>query len=165
METREPFGRLLAAGVAALLAVQVLINTGVTVGLLPVTGLPLPLVSYGGSGAVGPLPGVGAGAQRGLAAGIRGDQRTVSVSVSCRLAGDQNVHGGTLARESPLRGAQASIIRTAPYGNPFIRTSSSDNSPVAPNRPMRMIASRARTGTSIFLASVFQSLLPRQRPE
>ena len=50
MATREPFGRLLAAGVAALLAVQVLINTGVTVGLLPVTGLPLPLVSYGGSG-------------------------------------------------------------------------------------------------------------------
>ena len=50
METREPFGRLLAAGVAALLAVQVLVNTGVTVGLLPVTGLPLPLVSYGGSG-------------------------------------------------------------------------------------------------------------------
>jgi rod shape determining protein RodA len=50
METREPFGRLLAAGVMALLGVQVLINTGVTVGLLPVTGLPLPLVSYGGSG-------------------------------------------------------------------------------------------------------------------
>ncbi len=50
IQTREPFGRLLAAGVAALLAVQVLINTGVTVGLLPVTGLPLPLVSYGGSG-------------------------------------------------------------------------------------------------------------------
>ena len=50
LETREPFGRLLAAGVAALLAVQTLINTGVTVGLLPVTGLPLPLVSYGGSG-------------------------------------------------------------------------------------------------------------------
>jgi cell division protein FtsW (lipid II flippase) len=52
MDTREPFGRLLAAGVAALLAVQVLINTGVTVGLLPVTGLPLPMVSYGGSGLV-----------------------------------------------------------------------------------------------------------------
>jgi rod shape determining protein RodA len=50
METREPFGRLLATGVAALLAAQVLINTGVTVGLLPVTGLPLPMVSYGGSG-------------------------------------------------------------------------------------------------------------------
>ena len=37
-------------GVAALIGVQVLINTGMTVGLLPVTGLSLPLVSYGGSG-------------------------------------------------------------------------------------------------------------------
>jgi len=36
--------------VAALLAVQVVINTGMSVGLLPITGLPLPLVSYGGSG-------------------------------------------------------------------------------------------------------------------
>jgi rod shape determining protein RodA len=51
-ETREPFGRLLATGLAALLAVEVLINTSVTVGLLPVTGLSLPLVSYGGSGLV-----------------------------------------------------------------------------------------------------------------
>ncbi len=47
--TREPFGRLLAIGVAALLAVQVLINLGMLVGLLPITGLALPLVSYGGS--------------------------------------------------------------------------------------------------------------------
>ncbi len=52
VQTREPFGRLLSAGVAALLAVQVLMNAGVTVGLLPVTGLPLPMVSYGGSGLV-----------------------------------------------------------------------------------------------------------------
>ena len=51
-EAREPFGRLLAAGVAALIAVQVLMNAGVTVGLLPVTGLPLPLVSHGGSGLI-----------------------------------------------------------------------------------------------------------------
>ncbi len=48
--TREPFGRLVAAGVVALVAVQVLINTAMTVGLLPITGLSLPLVSYGGSG-------------------------------------------------------------------------------------------------------------------
>ena len=50
--TREPFGRLVAVGLVALLAVQVLINTGMTVGLLPITGLSLPLVSYGGSGLV-----------------------------------------------------------------------------------------------------------------
>lgn len=48
--TREPFGRLVAVGLTALLAVQVLINTGMTVGLLPITGLPLPCISYGGSG-------------------------------------------------------------------------------------------------------------------
>ncbi len=52
LATREPFGRLAAAGLVALIAVQVLINTGMTVGLLPITGLSLPLVSYGGSGLV-----------------------------------------------------------------------------------------------------------------
>jgi cell division protein FtsW (lipid II flippase) len=51
-ETREPFGRLLATGVAALVGVEVAINTGMNVGLLPITGLSLPLVSYGGSGLV-----------------------------------------------------------------------------------------------------------------
>jgi cell division protein FtsW (lipid II flippase) len=50
LATEDPFGRLLAAGLAALFAVQVLINTGMNVGLLPVTGLSLPLISYGGSG-------------------------------------------------------------------------------------------------------------------
>jgi rod shape determining protein RodA len=49
-DTREPFGRLLAAGVAALLAVAVVIHTGMAAGLLPITGLSLPLVSHGGSG-------------------------------------------------------------------------------------------------------------------
>jgi rod shape determining protein RodA len=47
--TREPFGRLLAVGVVALLATQAAINAGMTVGLMPITGLTLPLMSYGGS--------------------------------------------------------------------------------------------------------------------
>lgn len=47
--TREPYGRLVAIGIASLLATQVAINTGMLVGLLPITGLSLPLVSYGGS--------------------------------------------------------------------------------------------------------------------
>jgi cell division protein FtsW (lipid II flippase) len=47
--TREPFGRLLAVGVVALLATQATINTGMSVGLMPITGLTLPLLSYGGS--------------------------------------------------------------------------------------------------------------------
>lgn len=48
--TRDAFARMLAFGLATLIGVQVLINTGMSVGLLPITGLPLPLVSYGGSG-------------------------------------------------------------------------------------------------------------------
>ena len=50
--SREPFGRLVACGIAILFGVQALINTGMTVGLLPITGMSLPLVSYGGSGLV-----------------------------------------------------------------------------------------------------------------
>jgi cell division protein FtsW (lipid II flippase) len=47
--TREPFGRLLAVGIVSLLATQTIVNAGMTVGLLPITGITLPLVSYGGS--------------------------------------------------------------------------------------------------------------------
>lgn len=47
--TADPFGRLLAGGVMALLVAQIFINISVTVGLMPVTGMTLPLISYGGS--------------------------------------------------------------------------------------------------------------------
>ncbi len=45
----DPFGRLFATGLVTLFVVEVLINVGMTVGLMPITGLTLPLVSYGGS--------------------------------------------------------------------------------------------------------------------
>lgn len=47
--TRDPFGRLVAVGVVALLGTQVIINTGMTCGVMPITGLTLPFMSYGGS--------------------------------------------------------------------------------------------------------------------
>jgi len=50
--TEEPFGRLIASGVAALFAVEALINISMNVGLMPITGLSLPMVSGGGSGLV-----------------------------------------------------------------------------------------------------------------
>jgi rod shape-determining protein RodA len=45
----DQFGMLVAAGIAIWFAVQSFINIGMTVGIMPVTGLPLPFVSYGGS--------------------------------------------------------------------------------------------------------------------
>jgi len=45
----NPFGRLLALGITVMFAVEVLVNVSMTLGLMPITGLTLPLVSYGGS--------------------------------------------------------------------------------------------------------------------
>jgi cell division protein FtsW (lipid II flippase) len=50
--TREPFGRLVAVGIVATLACQSFINIAVCMGLMPVTGITLPFVSYGGSSMV-----------------------------------------------------------------------------------------------------------------
>ena len=47
--SKDRFGMLLAVGVAMILIVHVLINVGMTIGLMPITGLPLPFLSYGGS--------------------------------------------------------------------------------------------------------------------
>jgi rod shape determining protein RodA len=59
LRTREPFGRLVCVGVAALIGGQALLNLGIATGLLPVTGLPLPLVSYGGSSILATLLAIG----------------------------------------------------------------------------------------------------------
>ncbi|MDD3179874.1 MAG: rod shape-determining protein RodA [Opitutaceae bacterium] len=46
---RDRFGMLLAIGVTALTAVHVFVNIAMTIGLLPITGIPLPFISYGGT--------------------------------------------------------------------------------------------------------------------
>jgi rod shape determining protein RodA len=56
---REPVGRLVALGATALLATQILINVGMVSGLLPVVGVPLPLMSYGGSSMLVSLTSLG----------------------------------------------------------------------------------------------------------
>ena len=50
--TYDAFGRMLAVGVLALLLSQILINIGMTLGLMPITGMTLPMISYGGSSLV-----------------------------------------------------------------------------------------------------------------
>lgn len=48
----DPFARLVSVGIIAMFAVEVIVNVSMTVGLMPITGLTLPLVSYGGSSLV-----------------------------------------------------------------------------------------------------------------
>lgn len=47
--TTDPEAKLIVVGITAMLLCQVFINIGMTIGLCPITGLPLPLISYGGS--------------------------------------------------------------------------------------------------------------------
>lgn len=57
--TRSRYGSYLAAGIGALFGVHILLNLGMTVGVCPVVGIPLPFLSYGGSAAVTNLAGLG----------------------------------------------------------------------------------------------------------
>ena len=56
---RDGFGRLIAVGVATTIVFQVVVNIGMNLGMSPVTGMPLPFVSYGRSSLVALLIGVG----------------------------------------------------------------------------------------------------------
>jgi rod shape determining protein RodA len=56
---REPFGTILAVGITAMIFWQVFINIGMAMGLMPVVGVPLPFISYGGSSALTIAIGIG----------------------------------------------------------------------------------------------------------
>jgi rod shape determining protein RodA len=49
MISKDAFGTYLAAGIASMLALQIFVNVGMAIGIMPITGIPLPFVSYGGS--------------------------------------------------------------------------------------------------------------------
>ena len=55
----DPFGYLIASGVTALIGLQVVINIGAVAGILPITGVPLPLISFGGTSLLVSLAGLG----------------------------------------------------------------------------------------------------------
>jgi rod shape determining protein RodA len=56
---KDLFGSLVAAGAAAMLMFQVFVNVGMTIGIMPITGVTLPLMSYGGSSVITTLLAVG----------------------------------------------------------------------------------------------------------
>ncbi len=57
--SRDPFGTILAVGVTAMIAWQIFINIGMVMGLMPVVGVTLPFISYGGSSIITMMAGVG----------------------------------------------------------------------------------------------------------
>src|SRR5947208_12863974 len=80
LECKDPFGKRLAAGVTTLVVGQAAINLAAVLGLAPLTGIPLPFVSYGGSSLVVELVAVGillniAGSGRRAAAEMRDRSR------------------------------------------------------------------------------------------
>ncbi|MCW2842065.1 MAG: ftsW [Aeromicrobium sp.] len=93
--TREPFVRYAASGITIWLMIQAIINIGMVLGLLPVIGIPLPLISYGGSSLLVNLVALGIlincaktepGAKRALEAG-RTSRRRRSAPPRVRVAG------------------------------------------------------------------------------
>ena len=57
--SRDQFGVLLCVGVLSMLAFQIFQNAGMTMGIMPITGIPLPFVSYGGSSTIALFAGLG----------------------------------------------------------------------------------------------------------
>ena len=59
VDARDGYSRMLAGALAMAFCVYVLVNGGMIAGLLPVVGVPMPLLSYGGTSAVSLLAGLG----------------------------------------------------------------------------------------------------------
>jgi cell division protein FtsW len=76
LQTRDPFGKRLASGLTVLICGQAVINISAVLGVAPLTGIPLPFLSYGGSSLVVLLAAVGIL----LNIASRGNARTASVS-------------------------------------------------------------------------------------
>jgi cell division protein FtsW len=103
LSCKDPFGKRLAAGLTVLVCGQAAINLAAVMGLAPLTGIPLPFVSYGGSSLVVGLASVG------ILLNIAGDAGTRRASVSDRGRGDSRPRaarargGGSAARPRSTR--------------------------------------------------------------
>jgi len=57
--SRDPFGTMFAAGLGAMILFQLVVNVGMVIGIMPITGIPLPFVTHGGSSLVSMALGLG----------------------------------------------------------------------------------------------------------
>ena len=111
MRHPDPFVRLATAGIMAWILTQAFVNIGVVIGVLPVIGIPLPLVSAGGSAMVSTLAAMGvvlafARSEPGAREALAARQGTVrrSVAVLGRRAGDARGPAAPARRGAPTHG-------------------------------------------------------------
>ncbi|MGH3071641.1 MAG: putative lipid II flippase FtsW [Gaiellaceae bacterium] len=93
LRCRDPFGKLLAAGITSLVCAQAAVNLAAVLGVAPLTGIPLPFVSYGGSSLVVLLASVG------ILLNIAGDERAPQ-----RVASPDRRRRNSRARPAVARG-------------------------------------------------------------
>jgi cell division protein FtsW len=104
---RDPFAKRLAAGITALVCGQAAINMAAAIGVAPLTGIPLPFVSYGGSSLVVMLVGVGV-----LLNIARGNGVRAAAAVPDRGRGDGRTRGaGTRRRGGAAATRRAGDVR------------------------------------------------------
>jgi cell division protein FtsW len=111
--TTDPFSRLAASGITIWIAAQALVNMGTVVGMVPITGIPLPLISFGGSALIPTLIGIGvllsfARAEPGAAAALQVQQGRLR---------------GLIGRAAPVKVPAQRVNRptTAPARRPVAR--------------------------------------------
>jgi len=106
LSCRDPFGKRLAAGLTVLVCGQAAINLAAVMGLAPLTGIPLPFVSYGGSSLVVALVAVG------ILLNIAGNAGTRRASLPDRSRGDSRPRAARARRSGgPSRPRSTSDVR------------------------------------------------------
>jgi cell division protein FtsW len=118
--SRDLFVRLAATGVTAWIACQAILNMGAVVGLLPITGIPLPLVSFGGSAMLATLAAIGmllsfARAEPGAAEALRA-RTTLLGRLRSRPAPPVRRRTAERARPASARPASARPASARPAG-------------------------------------------------
>jgi cell division protein FtsW len=106
LRCRDPFGKLLASGITALVCGQAAINLAAVLGIAPLTGIPLPFVSYGGSSLVVLLAGVG------ILLNIAVNERVVEARVPDRSRGHRRTRAtGSRRRRGAARARSDGDVR------------------------------------------------------
>jgi cell division protein FtsW len=109
LRCRDPFGKLLATGLTALVCGQAAINLAAVLGIAPLTGIPLPFVSYGGSSLIVLLAGVG------ILLNIAVNERVVQARVRGRSGRNRRARqaGARRRGSAPRPGREGDVRRVA----------------------------------------------------